>query len=138
MDEVLYGDHADMEVEHWWFQGRRAVVKAVPEAHLAPSHRPAQVLDVGCGTGDMLLLLAEFADNVTGIDMSPDAAALAQAPAPAPAGATARAGRIPDDIPQDGSLDLVTAFDAVEHIDDDVAALVFCAARWTRMTDCCS
>ena len=122
MDEVLYRDHADMEVEHWWFQGRRAVVKAVLKAHLEPSHRPRQVLDVGCGTGGMLPLLAEFADSVTGLDMSPEAAAHAQAQAPA--GVTARAGRIPDDIPHDGNLDLVTAFDVVEHIDDDVAALV--------------
>lgn len=122
MDDVLYRDHADMETQHWWFQGRRAVVRSVLAATWATDGRQGRsVLDVGCGTGGMLPLLSEFADTVTGLDMSAEAAAHAQATAPA--GVTARVGKIPDDIPQDGSLDLVTAFDVIEHIGDDVAAL---------------
>lgn len=121
MDDVLYRDHADMETEHWWFQGRRAVVRSVLAAQWGSGWRSRKVLDVGCGTGGMLALLAEFADSVIGLDMSAEAAAHAQENAPA--GVTARVGKIPEDIRQDGDLDLVTAFDVVEHIEDDIAAL---------------
>ena len=121
MDDVLYRDHAAMEESHWWFEGRRAVVRSVLQAQLRDGHA-RNALDVGCGTGGMLPLLADFASHVTGLDMSSEAAAHAQEAALP--GVTARVGRIPDDIPTKGELDLVTAFDVVEHIDDDVAALV--------------
>lgn len=121
MDDVLYRDHAAMEAEHWWFQGRREVVRSVLLEHFGAGRQERSVLDVGCGTGGMLPVLAELATHVVGLDMSAEAAA--HADATSPAGVTARVGRIPDDIPSDGSLDLVTAFDVVEHIHDDVAAM---------------
>lgn len=121
MDDVLYRDHAAMETDHWWFQGRRAVVQAVLESHFGVGRQRRSILDVGCGTGGMLPILAELGTDVVGLDMSAEAAAHAQRTAPD--GATARVGKIPDDIPANGSLDLVTAFDVIEHIDDDVAAL---------------
>jgi 2-polyprenyl-3-methyl-5-hydroxy-6-metoxy-1,4-benzoquinol methylase len=122
MDDVLYRDHAAMETDHWWFQGRRAVVTAVLDRHLGAAHRPRSALDVGCGTGGMLPVLARFASEVVGLDMSAEAVGHAQATAPPRV--TVRVGSIPEHVPSDGSLDLVSAFDVVEHIDDDVAALV--------------
>ncbi|WP_248964323.1 class I SAM-dependent methyltransferase [Sphaerisporangium perillae] len=58
--------------------------------HLPASRpgRPMAVLDLGCGEGDLSLLLAERGDQVTGIDPS----------APAIANARRRAGRLPADV----------------------------------------
>lgn len=37
-----------------------------------------QILDIGCGTGSLSVVLAEFGNNVTGIDFSPEMIALAE------------------------------------------------------------
>jgi 2-polyprenyl-3-methyl-5-hydroxy-6-metoxy-1,4-benzoquinol methylase len=44
-------------------------------------HASATVLDVGCGTGSLSILLAELGHNVTGIDLSPSMISHAQAKA---------------------------------------------------------
>ena len=57
MDQSLYEEHAALEQDHWWFVGRRAVIDGVLRAHLPPAPT-RRILDVGCGTGGMLPLLA--------------------------------------------------------------------------------
>jgi ubiquinone/menaquinone biosynthesis C-methylase UbiE len=47
-----------------------------------PSH-PGTVLDIGCGTGSLSVLLAELGHKVTGIDLSPAMISLASAKAKA-------------------------------------------------------
>lgn len=119
MDRTLYRDHADLEEGHWWFEGRRQVIAAVLARHL-PRAGSARLLDVGCGTGGMLTLLREFG-QADGIDLSPEAVRLAQQRHGAEV--AVRVGGIPEGLPAPGTLDVVTAFDVVEHIDDDVAAV---------------
>src|SRR6266571_72233 len=50
---------------------RREIVDAIP-----PN---AKVLDIGCGTGELLMLLAKCAAQVTAIDKSPDMVNIARA-----------------------------------------------------------
>lgn len=45
-----------------------------------PTHK-SEVLDIGCGTGTLSLVLAELGHTVTGVDLSPDMLAIAQAKA---------------------------------------------------------
>ena len=118
MEAQLYLDLDALEDDHWWFRGRRAIVRAALARRLAPAAR-REILDVGCGTGGMLPLLATFG-RVEGLEAEPVAVASARRRAP---GTVVHVGALPEGIPAGRSWDLVTAFDVIEHIEDAVAAL---------------
>ncbi len=119
MESELYSAHAKLEDHHWWFSGRRAVVREVLKQRVAPVEG-RRILDVGCGTGGMLSMLREFGD-VEGIDSSDEALAYARERL----GPDAKLGKgeLPDGIPEGRTYQLITAFDVIEHIPDAVAAL---------------
>ncbi|CAL9327130.1 Ubiquinone biosynthesis O-methyltransferase, mitochondrial (plasmid) [Streptomyces sp. enrichment culture] len=120
----MYHAFAEVESRHWWFQGRRRIVAALLRDYLADLPGAAtgrlNVLDVGSGTGEMTEMLGGFG-NVTALDSSEHAIAYLRQRLPT--GVLARRGNIPEDLPRDESFDLVTAFDVVEHLADDVTAL---------------
>lgn len=124
-----YGIIFDVEDDHWWFVGRRAVVFAqIEDALGAPASRPReftadgtsaiQLLDIGCGTGATMDHLRKYGE-VQGIDL-----------AMIPLGFSRRRGHqrtmcaSATELPfADESFDLVTALDVIEHLDDDVKGL---------------
>jgi SAM-dependent methyltransferase len=121
MDDTLYRDHADMEESHWWFVGRRRIIADVMRQHLAAERgADRRLLDVGCGTGGMLGVLADFG-RTSGLDISPEAIDLCRQRYGDRV--DARVGLIPQDLPTPGSVDVVSVFDVIEHIGDDSAAL---------------
>jgi len=121
MDEALHHQFSEIEGDHWWFQGRRRVVASVLRRYLPPvpdgGHR---IFDVGCGSGEMVDMLREFG-TVSAIDPSPDA--VARCRERFGADVQVDVGWVPDDLPEPGCVDVVTAFDVVEHLDDDLGAL---------------
>ncbi len=123
MNPELYEAHDRLEDRHWWFEGRRRVIRSVLKRHLLPRAN-RRILDVGCGTGGMFPLLSEFGD-VSGAEYSDDARARAQLKFP-----DKRIERcvLPDELP-DGSWDVVSAFDVIEHLDDPIASLRTMRAR---------
>jgi len=92
--------------------------------------RRRRVLDIGCGAGYGSAELARSADAVTGIDISPDAVALARSSYAAPnlQFLAASATSIPFAA---ASFDLITCFEVIEHI-HDWAALLAEARRLLR------
>src|SRR4051812_43170426 len=56
--------------EHWWYRGRRRVLRA--ELDRLPLEPGARLLDAGCGSGRTLDELARYG-RVSGVDLSPDA-----------------------------------------------------------------
>ena len=62
MERAAYAQMAENEGRHWWFAGRRAVVKALITRYVRPP-ASARVLEVGCGTGGNFGLLGEFEDH---------------------------------------------------------------------------
>ncbi|NND02542.1 MAG: hypothetical protein HKN91_07125, partial [Acidimicrobiia bacterium] len=68
MNRDLFELHADLEVRHWWFLGRRAVIGAIVR-ELVPPGKNHHIVDIGCGTGANI---ASFAGDycATGIDPS--------------------------------------------------------------------
>jgi SAM-dependent methyltransferase len=114
MDADLINFEKGLEENYWWFIGRRAILGRI--LRLVPRTRVA--VDVGCGSGRNMLMLSQHCDNVMGFDRSPAALALAAARGFPIACADGQS------IPlADSSVDLLCAFDVLEHLDDDMRAL---------------
>ena len=108
-----------VERSHWWHIGRRRIIASFVEdiCRRVTDRRP-RILDVGCGTGANLLLLSKYGD-AEGVDISEDALAFCRE-----RGLNkVRLGEAEKLPYEDGTFDLVTALDVVEHLDDDCAGL---------------
>jgi SAM-dependent methyltransferase len=102
---------------HWWYRGRREVLRAVLDRLPMPPPARARVLDAGCGSGRTLDDLTRYG-SVAGMELHPLGVEAARR-----RGHEVREGRV-EAIPyEDASFDLVTCLDVIEHTDDDVAAL---------------
>lgn len=117
MDDELFQQMAAIERVHWWFVARRKIIaKLIKELRLPPR---AEILDVGCGTGGNLPMLADFGD-VTAIESNPIAISFAKKFDCA----RILQGKLPNDIPLEGrQFDLVLVADVLEHLRDDLDAL---------------
>ena len=118
MERVVYQQMAELDDRHWWYRARRRILAELirREVRLPVDGR---ILEIGCGTGHNLQMLSGFG-HVDGLELDDEAAALSEK----------RLGRgiIRSPLPElaevrDRHYDLVGAFDVIEHIDDDAAAL---------------
>lgn len=116
MEAAEYQRMVEAEQRSWWFRGRRRVLDAVIERLDLPGE--ARLLDVGCGTGGNLSMLAGHGD-VTGVEFFETAAKLARDQANVPV-LEGPAEAIPI---SEGEFDLITMFDVLEHLDDEALAL---------------
>jgi SAM-dependent methyltransferase len=114
-----YAEYRKVEDVHWWFVGRRRILLQILDQYLGRNgSRPRRILDVGCGTGTMLTYLASFG-KAEGVDIDAEAIGYCRERGLE----DVRLGEAAALPFEDGSFDLVTALDVVEHLDDDVAAL---------------
>jgi SAM-dependent methyltransferase len=116
MEDRVYPHMYRVEKEHWWFAARLGILLHFIDrrVHAVPGTR---VLDVGCGTG---AILEEFSRRYQafGIDPSPQAIDFCRQ-----RGLTNVWAGLLNDFPADKPYDLVTMFDVVEHVPDDLALL---------------
>jgi SAM-dependent methyltransferase len=103
---------------HLWGGFAEPAWKALLRA--AAVHRGARVLDVGCGTGDLLAHLTGLGFPAAGIDPAPGMVAYARARVP---GADIRLGAAGDLPWRDAEFDLVTSINALQFAEDTPAAL---------------
>ena len=123
MQSHTYSIMNKVEQSHWWFVGRRQIIKSfldrlVRKMKVDHGAENIKILDVGCGTGANLEMLSEFGE-AEGVDVSADALSFCRARGLANV-KQGEAERLPYD---DGSFELVTGLDVVEHLDDDLAGL---------------
>lgn len=117
MDPNLYENLRQIETRHWWFAGRRALVRKVLDHYGAGAK--GRVLEAGCGTGGNLKLLSRYG-FVKGFEIEESALAMAQERGIG----TLRVGHLPDGFPFKGeTFDLVALLDVLEHIERDVESL---------------
>jgi SAM-dependent methyltransferase len=107
-----------VEREHWWFSAKRALLQQAVSRERARG----VAVDVGCGTGAVLDVLVEQGyRSVLGTDLDPHALRLTAGRLPA-SGFVARA--VAEALPlADGTVDVLSSLDVLEHLTDDVRAL---------------
>ncbi len=115
MDQRLIQTMLDVDEHHWWYRGRRRVIRA--ELDRLPLPMGARVLDAGCGSGRTLQELVDYG-QVSGLELNADAAEVARA-----RGFDVEIGRL-EELPWQGeTFDLITCLDVIEHTPEDRVAL---------------
>lgn len=104
-----------MEEGYWWHVGRRYLIERTLQRRFGETGN-LRICDVGCGTGRNMELLDRFGD-VVGVE--PEGPGLSICRRRGLGDERVRAGTATDIPFPDGSFDLVTAFDVLEHLDDD-------------------
>jgi SAM-dependent methyltransferase len=116
MDETMMKATLAVDEHHWWYRGRRRVIRAELDRLALPAR--ARILDAGCGSGRTLVELTDYGE-VAGIELNSDAAELARGRGLG----EVQVGRL-EELPwADEAFDLITCLDVIEHVPDDVAAL---------------
>ncbi len=110
------------DYDGYWEHRAVEETRVQPRWELALRHIPmgASVLDVGCGTGGFMKYLTEQRPDVTvqGTDISAAAVKVAQE-----AGLSAFTADLTAE-PLEGSYDVITCFEAIEHIHDAEEVLI--------------
>ena len=124
MERVVYQQMAELDDRHWWYRARRQIIADLIRRNARPP-ADAQILEIGCGTGHNLSMLGGFG-HVDGLELDDEARAVSEK----------RLGRkvMSSPLPElaevlDRHYDLIGAFDVIEHIEDDAAALGSIAAK---------
>ena len=125
-DRCWFAPIAKVEARHFWFRTRNKVIATVVSqitANLAPGYR---VLEVGCGTGNVLRVLEQACPHgmVIGMDMFAEGLYYARQRTSCPL--------IQGDInkpPFAKQFDLICLFDVLEHLPDDIQAMNI-PAQW--------
>lgn len=117
MGPDLFDLHARVEAEHWWFAGRRMIMRRLVSRTAPP--RDA-VVDVGCGTGANIAALASNYP-VIGIDTSSEALRHARAHFPGVSFIQGSADTALTAISE--RVGCVLVMDVLEHVSDDFGLL---------------
>ena len=118
---------AKVEDEHWWFCGRRAILRSVLDRYAPAGRGTRTILEVGCGSGGNLPLLAAYG-SVVAVELD-DAA---RSRASGRGVGRVEKGWLPDGLPFGTErFPLVAALDVLEHVEDDREALRALRGRLT-------
>lgn len=108
---------AELEDKHWWYRERRAVLARALDALAKSGEKPGRALDIGAAGGGNTRVLRSRGWDATALEYGEEGAGVA------------RERNIPviraDAVclpVADGALDLVVAYDVLEHIEDDKSA----------------
>lgn len=118
MKKEEYEQMEQFEKKYWWHIGRRHILKKILQKLIFSNNgKKPLIIDFGCGTGGNFEILKKFG-NVTGIDNSETAVKYCLEKKQSVR--LTNNGHTPF---LNGSVDLITALDVLEHIDNDIAAI---------------
>ncbi len=116
-----------VEDRHFWFVARREIVLKILR-RFAPDTAELNVLEIGCGTGNVLRFFRQSTHwRLTGMDVHAAALEICRQDSNIPLVAASAV-----DLPFRQCWDVVGLFDVLEHIDDDQAVLAECRATLRR------
>jgi SAM-dependent methyltransferase len=110
----------EYEDTYWWYVARRNIVIDQVKRMSALMAMCPRILDYGCGTGAMLCALAEVGD-ASGMDVAPAAVAYCRARGMQQVTLLSAAQDLAHQI--EGSYDIITLLDVLEHVRDDSTLL---------------
>jgi SAM-dependent methyltransferase len=117
MKKSTYDIEWSLEKSHWWFTGRRRLLKVLLSS--LGIHRDSLVIDVGCGVGSNLTLFKSMGFKVIGIDSEFYSLSLARIISEVSL-INGNLLRLPI---KSNSVDLIIATDVLEHLDEDTAGI---------------
>jgi SAM-dependent methyltransferase len=125
VEPALFDELVSLEDEHWWLVGRRRLLVALVEQECARlGGHVHRLVDVGSGTGRVLRDLGPLADEAVGVEAEEVPLRISRE-----RGLDVRDASV-EQLPfADATVDLLSAFDVLEHIADDVGA----AAEFKRV-----
>jgi SAM-dependent methyltransferase len=121
VEETANRQFIELEQSHFWFVARRRIFFHLLDAEL-DGRGELRVLDVGCGAGGMLGPLSRYGE-VSGIDTSSELVEFCRSRG----FDSVKVGTAYDLPVADRSTDLITLFDTIEHVPDDLRVLRECS-----------
>ena len=116
MDKQFALRYDQLEQEHWWFRGRRAILKSLLNAHI-PWQNIDRVVEVGTSSGTNLYHLYPSDVELLGIEPFAPNLEIARSKGKVPV-MQGTAEEFPDAV-DEKLFDLITMFDVLEHTEDD-------------------
>jgi len=114
---INYAIEDAVEQNHWWFKGRRKIIKNILDRSLVNGENKT-ALDLGCGTGANIGLFEKYTE-VIGLDSSEEALSYCRKKTKSPL----VCGEALQPPFKTNTFSMVFAMDIFEHIDDDARAL---------------
>ena len=122
MKQATFNEMSVLENEHWWFISRRSIIsKFIKSLNI---NKGGYILEIGCGTGGNLNMLAKFG-NVVGMEINEGAKKYAEEVHENKY--EIRLGSSPHNITfkDVGKFEMCCLFDVLEHIEEDVLSLKY-------------
>lgn len=120
MDRAYAQKYAALEASHWWFRARRIILADLLRREV--SWRPGMsVLEIGVGPGLNLYSLYPEDCRLHGLEPDEENASIASKRGSVPV-SVGTVEQLPESL-QRQSFDVITMFDVLEHIEDDLNGL---------------
>jgi SAM-dependent methyltransferase len=118
MDRAYYDKYEQLEKEHWWFKVRAKILEDTVRKTFTIPNSNLRILNVGASTGGTSEWLEKFGE-VTSLEIDKECFVILREKF----GDKAVNGSVLNIPFSPNSFDLVCAFDVIEHVENDMAAM---------------